>query len=90
MININYLVSPEKKKNQVRTIVFRINVREIAMILKFFPTSSVSGFNFTLAMACKLSSFYGVSGRCFDSSEPGLLFDGLMAQEVKVNSKRFQ
>ena len=48
-LDVVYLFSPEKKKNHVKIIVFRLTVSEIAMILKVVPTFSVSGCNFTLA-----------------------------------------
>ena len=45
-----YLISPEKKKNQVKTIIFKARVREIAITLKVVPTSSVSGFSLILSI----------------------------------------
>ncbi|KGG14875.1 hypothetical protein EV06_1938 [Prochlorococcus sp. MIT 0602] len=53
-IKFIYLVNPENKKNQVKTIKLSEIVKEIAMTLKVFPTSSVSGFNLILSMYAML------------------------------------
>ena len=61
-----YLINSEKKKNQLKTIAFRVTVREIAIILKVLPTSSVSGFSLTLAILLSSNCFQVVPD--FDSA----------------------
>ncbi len=64
---ITYLVRPEKKNNQIKTVAFRVTVKLIAIILKVMPTSSLSGFNLTLFIILT-SKYFEVEGLYFSDS----------------------
>ena len=46
--NLNYLISPENRKSQIKAIRFSPTVKEIAITLKVDPTSWVSGLSLIL------------------------------------------